>query len=145
MGDDVLAITGTVSGEGTPPFESSIVVLDASGSMTDEVEIPEVGEGFSVWSPSSSPAFVVQPTGAWEEAQGGGAETTREAEQAAGQPNLWLLATADAGTWLVEDLGRGPDGSNGPILAAANGTTVLVGTPGGQPGSDVWQRFAITE
>jgi hypothetical protein len=145
LGVDVLALTGTVSGEGTPPFESSIVVLDASGSMTDEVEIPEVGDGFSVWSPSSSPAFIVQPTGAWQDAQGGGAETTREAEQAAGQPNLWLLATADAETWLVEDLGRGPDGSNGPILAAANGTTVLVGTPGGVPGSDVWQRFAITE
>ncbi len=232
LGDDVLAITGTVSGEGTPPFESSIVVLDASGSVMDEVEIAELGDGFSVWSSSSSPAFIVQPpmpapvtqivvehdgfeftqeysdvvayqlvelstgdvvveesvdlrsteiiaeggpfehlaedrsgitvtdpeTGAtiveiprsviisaWEEAQGRAAETTRDSEQAAGQPYLWLLATADAGTWLVEDLGRGPDGSNGPILAAANGTTVLVGTPGGEPGSDVWQRFAITE
>jgi hypothetical protein len=142
LGDDVLAITGTVSGEGTPRFESSIVVLDASGSMTDEVEIAELGDDFSVWSSSSSPAFIVS---APEEAQGGGAETTQGAEQAAGRPNLWLLATADAGTWLVEDLGRGPDGSDGPMLAAANGTTVLVGTPGRQPGSDAWQRFSITE
>jgi hypothetical protein len=114
------------------PFE--YLVEDVSGiTITD----PETGDTIV-----EIPRSVI--TSAWEEAQGGGTETTRDAEQAAGQPNLWLLATADAETWLVEDLGRGPDGSNGPILAAANGTTVLVGTPGGEPGTDVWQRFAIT-
>lgn len=143
LGDDVVAITGTVTGEGGPPFESSVVVLDASGAVTDEVAIAELGDGFSVWSPSSSPAFIVQPP--MPAPEGGGAEPTQEGEYAAGQPDLWLLATADAETWLVEDLGRGHDGFNGPMLAAANGTTVLVGTPGGEPGSDVWQRFAITE
>ncbi len=98
--------------------------------------------------PSESDSLVIPRSviiAAWEEAQGRAAGTTRDSEQAAGQPYLWLFATADAGTWLVEDLGRGPDGSNGPILAAANGATVLVGTPGGEPGSDIWQRFAITE
>jgi hypothetical protein len=225
LGDDVLAVTGTLSGEGTPPFESSIVVLDASGSMTDEVEIAELANGFSTWSSTSSPAFIVQPampapvtqivvehdgfeltqeysnvvayqlvelstgdvvveesvdlrtteitedgpfeyfaedtsgitisdpeTGATiveiprstidrarEEARGGDDETTL----GGGQPNLWLLATADAVTWLLEDLEQAPDGSNGPMLAAANGTTVLVGTPGSEPGTDVWQRFSM--
>ena len=224
MDDDVLAITGT------PYGESSIVVLDASGTMIDEVEITELGDGFSAWSSTSSPAFIVAAaipapdaqtivvehdgfeltqeysevvayqlvelstgdvvveesvdlrttevtedgpfeylaedmsgititdpeTGAtiveiprsaidraWEDARGD--ETTPDAVQDVGQPNLWLLATADAETWLLEDLEQGPDGSNGPILAATNGTTVLVGTSGGEPGTEVWQRFALPE
>ncbi len=225
LDDDVLAITGT------PYGESSIVVLDASGTMIDEVEITELDDGFSAWSSTSSPAFIVAAalpapdaqtivvehdgfeltqeysevvayqlvelstgdvvveesvdlrtteitedgpfeylaedmsgititdpeTGstiveiprsaidrAWEEAQGGD-ETTLDAAQDVGQPDLWLLATADAETWLLEDLEQGPDGSNGPILAATNGTTVLVGTSGWEPGTDVWQRFAMPE
>ena len=31
------------------------------------------------------------------------------------------------------------------MLAAVNGTTVLTGTIGWEPGTDVWQRFTITE
>jgi hypothetical protein len=224
MDDDVLAITGT------PYGESSIVVLDASGTMIDEVEITELSDGFSAWSSTSSPAFIVAAaipapdaqtivvehdgfeltqeysevvayqlvelstgdvvveesvdlrttevtedgpfeylaedmsgititdpeTGAtiveiprsaidkaWEDARGD--ETTPDAVQDVGQPDLWLLATADAETWLLEDLEQGADGSNGPPLAATNGTTVLVGTPGWESGTDVWQRFALPE
>jgi hypothetical protein len=222
LGDGALAIMGTPSGE------SSIVVLDATGTIRTEVEIPGLGDRFSTWGSMSSPAFIVTPTmtapatqtiaiehdgfeltqewgdvaayqlverstgdvvveesvdletteitedgpfeylaedssgmtitdpdtgativeiprsvisAAWNEAQGD-AQTTVDPQQ----PDLWLLATADAETWLLQDLEEdGSDGFNGPQLVAANGTTVLVGTPGWEPGTDVWQRFAIAE
>jgi hypothetical protein len=219
LADAVVAITGTPSGE------SSIVVLDASGTNMAEVAIPELGDGFSAWSSSSSPAFVVTAampapdaptvvlehegfeltmeygeiatyqlvdrstddvvieesvdlrtiemtedgpfeylvqdvsgititdpetgativeipsatvTQAWEEAQRDNPPTS-----GVGGPDLWLLATDDGETWLVQDLDEG--GTNGPLLVATNGTTVLVGTPGWEPGTDVWQRFSMPE
>ena len=80
-------------------------------------------------------------TSAWEEAQGGD-ETTEP-----GQPDLWLLATTDGDTWLVEDLDEGqPDEANQPQLVAVNGTTVLLGTFAWEPNTnEVWQRLTITE
>jgi hypothetical protein len=219
LADAVVAITGTPSGE------SSIVALDASGTNMAEVAIPELGDGFSAWSSSSSPAFVVTAavpapdaptvvlehegfeltmeygeiatyqlvdlstddvvieesvdlrtiemtedgpfeylvqdvsgititdpetgativeipsatvTQAWEEAQRDNPPTS-----GVGGPDLWLLATGDGETWLVQDLDEG--GTNGPLLVATNGATVLVGTPGWEPGTDVWQRFSMPE
>jgi hypothetical protein len=222
LGDDVLAIMGTPFGD------SSIVVLDATGVTKGEVAIPELGDGFSVWSSMSSPAFIVTTeafgpyeqtivvehegfeltqeyaavaayrlvdlstgdvvaeesvdlrttditgttpfeyltegssgvtisdpeTGdaivvvphsvigrAFEEA-GAGDETTDEGAS----PDLWLLATDDGDTWLLHDLDEGaPDEFNPPLLVATNGSIVLAGTPGWEPGTDVWQRFTITE
>ena len=72
----------------------------------------------------------------------GGDETTVDREQ----PDYWLVATADGETWLLHDLDEGgPDEFNPPILVAVNGTTVLTGTIGWERGTDVWQRFTITE
>ena len=217
LGDGVLAVTGT------PYGESSILVLDATGTTVNEVEIPELGDSFSVWNSSSSPVFTVQsepsapfgqtvvvehdgfeltqeygevvayrlvdlatgevvaeesvdlrttqvsgngpfehltegPNGvavtdpetdvtiveipnwvmgrAWQDTQGGD-ETTVDPEQ----PDLWLLATADGETWLLHDLDEGGP----PMLAAINDATVLTGTIGWEPDTDVWQRFTITE
>ena len=130
LGDDVLALMGT------PYGESSILVLDASGNTVTEVEIPELGDGFSAWNSTSSPAFILQT----------GLPAPYEQTVVAEQPNLWLLATADGETWLLHDLDEGdPDEFNPPMLAAVNGTTVLTGTIGWEPGTDVWQRFTITE
>ena len=222
LGDDVLAITGT------PYGDSSIVVLDAAGVTIGEVEIPELGDGFSMWSSMSSPAFIVttetfvpyeqtivvehegfeltqeygavaayrlvdlstgdvvaeesvdlrttEMTGtspfeyrtegsngvtisdpetgdaivvippsvigsAFEEARGGD-ETT----DAGASPDLWLLATDGGDTWLLHDLDEGaPDEFDPPLLVATNGSIVLAGTPGWEPGTDVWQRLTITE
>lgn len=219
LGDGVVAIAGT------PVGESAIVMLDADGTNMTEVAIPDLSDGFSAWSWTSSPAFIVTPataapvqtvvvehdgfeltqefsdvaayqlvdlatgdvvveesvdlraaentedgtfeylaedasgititdpqtgdtiveipraaiSSAWDEAQGGD-ETTLDAPQ----PDLWLLATADSETWLLQDLDESEsDEFNQPPLVAANGTTVLVGTSGMQPGTDVWQRFTI--
>jgi hypothetical protein len=131
LGDDVLAITAT------PYGDSSIVVLDTTGVTTAEVEIPELGDGFAVWSSMSSPAFTV------------GTQTSAPSEQTTGEappPDLWLLATNDGETWLANDFDEGdPDASNPPLLVATNGTIVLAGTPGWEPGTDVWQRFELQE
>jgi hypothetical protein len=124
FGDGVLALAVTEEGQ------SSILVLDATGNTVTSVEVPELGDGFSAWNSSSSPAFIVQ--------------TRRPA--ATEQPDLWLLATVNGTTWLLHDLDEGdPDEYNPPMLAAVNGTTVLTGTIGWEPGTDVWQRFTITE
>jgi len=222
LGDGALALTGT------PYGESSILMLDATGNTVNEVEIPELGDGFSTWNSTSSPAFIVQtmPSSAYEQtvvaehdgyeltwefgaiaayrlveastgdvvaeesvdlritqvgADGpfehltdgpngvavtdpdtgvtiveipgwvmsrawgntrGGDETTVDPEQ----PDFWLLATADGETWLLHDLDESdPEEFNPPLLVAVNGTTVLSGTIGWEPGTDVWQRFTITE
>jgi hypothetical protein len=125
FGDGVLAITGTPSGV------SSIVALDATGDSVAEVEIPDLGDEFTAWSSSSSPAFIVQ-------------------REAAGTtvPDLWLLATTDGETWLLQDLDEGdaPEEIPSPSFVAINGTTVLVGSFAQGPGfTDIWQRFEITE
>jgi hypothetical protein len=129
LGDGVLAIAGVF--DGVSPFSSSIVALDATGNRVAEVDIPGLGDEFSAWSSSSSPAFIVH-------------------REAAGTtiPDLWLLATADGETWLLQDLDdfdpREEIPPPGPV--AINGTTVLVGSFAWGPDSaNVWQRFEITE
>ena len=222
LGDRTLALTGT------PYGESSILVLDAVGKTVTEVEIPELGDGFSAWNSTSSPAFIVETglpspyeqtvvvehdgfeltqefgavvgyrlvelstgevvaeesvdlrttqvagngpfehltegprniavsdpeTGAtiveipqhvmgraWEDERGGDGTTVDP-----GPPDLWLLATTDGETWLLHDLEEGdPDEWAPPLLVAVNGTTVLTGTIGWEPGADVWQRYTIAE
>ena len=223
MGDDVLAITAT------PYGESSIVVLDATGTMIREVEIAELGDSFWPWGPISSSALTVavmtpapaettivvehegfeltQQSGgevvayqlvelstgevvaeesvdlqttevgddgpfeylaqgeygititdpetgativeipqsaivsAWNDAQGGDEMTEP------GQPDLWLLATTDGETWLLEHLDEVEvSDAYAPTLVAVNGTTVLAGTIAWGPDTtEVWQRFTITE
>jgi hypothetical protein len=128
FGDGVLAITGTPT---MSSFVSSIVVLDATGDSVAEVEIPELGDEFTAWSPASSPAFVVQ---------GDAVSTTAS--------DLWVLATSDGEIWLLQDVDDGDAlaGIPPPNFAAISGTTVLVGSSAWEPGSiDVWQRFEITE
>lgn len=133
FGDGVLAISATPD---MSSFVSSIVVLDATGDSVAEVEIPELGDEFMAWgpasSPASSPAFIVQ---------GGDVNTTGS--------GLWVLATTDGETWLLQDVDEGDALTEipPPTFVAINGTTVLVGsTFPWEPGpEDVWQRFEITE
>jgi hypothetical protein len=127
--DGVLAIAGTFDGES---FSSSIVALDATGNRVAEVDIPGLGDEFATWSASSSPAFIVQREPA---------STTF--------PDLWLLATTDGETWLLQDLDEGEALEEIPMPGpvAINGTTVLVGSfawEPWEPGSAArWQRFEI--
>ena len=101
--------------------------------------------GITITDPETGATIVEIPraaiSSAWEEVQGGAGATA-----GAPQSDLWLLATADGETWLLQDLDESdPDEFNQPALVATNGTTVLVGKSGLQPGTDVWQRFAMTE
>ena len=102
--------------------------------------------GITITDPETGATIVEIPpsaiSSAWAEAQAGD-ETTLDA----GQPDFWVLATPDGETWLLGDLDESdPTGSNPPTLVATNGATVLVGTTGWQPGgTDVWQRFSMTE
>lgn len=122
FGDDVLAMTR--SGDGSSP----ILLLDATGALITEVDAPELDDGFSVWGPVSSPAMILMSQSSDPEEESG----------------AWLLATTDAQTWLLEELTDfEPNLWRPPDLAASNGTIVLVGTPGQEPGADVWQRFTI--
>jgi hypothetical protein len=126
--DGVLAIAGTFSSESS--FSSSILALDATGNRMAEVSIPGLGDEFATWGASSSPAFIVQ----------------REAASTT-IPDLWLLATTDGETWLLQDLddGDAPEEIPMPGPVAINGTTVLVGSFTWEPDSTaVWQRFEIT-
>jgi hypothetical protein len=129
LGDGVLAIAGVF--DGVSPFSSSIVALDATGNWVAEVDIPGLGDEFTAWSASSSPAFIVQRENA---------DTPIS--------DLWLLATADGETWLLQDLDDFDlrEEIPPPGLVAINGTTVLVGSFAWGPDSaNVWQRFEITE
>ena len=122
MGDDVLAIATS------PDGHSSIYVLDAAGTVIDEKEYPELDEPFS-WTSMSSPAFIV------------GSETSDAAEQ---MPQIWLLATDDGETWLLEPLDDIVlDTWGTPALVATNGTDVLVRTNDAGWGAEVWQRFTM--
>ena len=101
--------------------------------------------GITITDPETGATIVEIPraaiSSAWEEVQGGAGATA-----GAPQSDLWLLATADGETWLLQDLDESdPDEFNQPALVATNGTTVLVGRSGLQPGTDAWQRFAMTE
>jgi hypothetical protein len=122
MGDNVLAVRAT------PDGDSSVLVLDATGNATNAVEFPELSDAFS-WTSMSSPAFVV------------GAATPDTPEQ---MPDVWLLATDDGETWMLEPLDDvvidmwGP-----PALVATNGTDVLVRTNDTGWGAELWQRFAM--
>jgi hypothetical protein len=54
LGDDVLAVTSGSYGN------SSILLLDATGTTIDEVEIAELGDHFLAWGGLASPAFIVE-------------------------------------------------------------------------------------
>ena len=58
LGDGALAITSTAYGD------ASILVLDATGTTVDEVEIPGLVDRVRAWGPMSSPAFVVEDAAA---------------------------------------------------------------------------------
>jgi hypothetical protein len=222
LGDDVVAIAGT------PYGETSIRIVDATGTNWTDVEVAGLDETFSAWNSASSPAFILanEPSApepetlvvehdgfeltrvfggvvsyelvdlstgavvaeesvdlrttqtasdgpfehltedmlgvtitdpatgamivqipqsamseAWSEATGGGDEAFEY-----DQPDLWLLATADGESWLLEDLDDpDPAEPNPPQHVTVNGTTLLVGTYGWEPGTDIWQRFTLTE
>ena len=53
LGDDVVAIAGT------PYGESSIHVVDATGTNWTDVELAGLDETFSAWNSTSSPAFIL--------------------------------------------------------------------------------------
>jgi hypothetical protein len=221
LGDDVIAMAAT------PYGETTIHVLDATGTNWTEVEVPGLDDAFSAWSQTSSPAFILAAETSTAEPQTivvehDGFELTREYDdvvsyqlvnlstgdvvaeesidlrttqapadgpfeyltedmdgvtvtdpetgavivqipqsamaeawnEARGddqgsfgsyEPDLWLLATADGQTWLLEDLDEGDGQPGAPVLVAANGNTVLIGTAGWEPGDDGWQRFTMTE
>ena len=123
LGDGVVAITGNGY------VASKILMLDATGTTTAEVEIPGLNGSFTNWNSPSTPAFLV---------------STESGTNA--QPDLWLLATADGDAWLVADIDElDAEGFMVPQLAATNGATVLVGNVGWEPDTNVWQRFTLTQ
>ena len=78
---------------------------------------------------------------AWQEATG-----QDDADVEHREPDLWLLATADGATWLLEDLDDvGYQDPNPPQFVVTNGETVLVGTIGWEPDTAVWHRFTLAE
>jgi hypothetical protein len=99
--------------------------------------------GITITDPDTDETIVEIPQWvvgrAWQDAQ-------QDVAQVADQPERWLLATTDGETWLLEQPGSsGPDEFYAPMLTAVNGSTVLTGTPGWEPLTDVWQRYSITE
>jgi hypothetical protein len=123
LGGGVVAITGNGYAA------SKILMLDATGATTAEVEVPGLNGSFITWNSPSTPAFLVST------------ETGTDVPA-----DLRLVATADGDTWLLTDLDeRDAEGFLVPQLAATNGTTVLVGTVGWEPDTNVWQRFTLTQ
>jgi len=121
-GDDVLAVTEAGMGSLT------IFLLDATGATVTDVAGPELDAGFSAWGPISSPAMFVMPN-----------STDPDEQQ-----NPSLLATADAQTWMLEEMSDfEPNMWRPPDIAAANDTTVLVAMYGTEPDDQVWQRFTM--
>jgi len=99
--------------------------------------------GVTVTDPESGAVIVQIPnwvmSEAWDELwEGDNAFETYESD-------LWLLATPDGEAWLLEDLDDNEFDEPGPQFVATNGSTVLIGSPGWDSGTDVWQRFSLTE
>ena len=98
----------------------------------------------TITDPDTGEAIVSIPQSvfgaAWNAARSDSSDTADEAPW----PDWWVLATHDGEEWLFVDYDEG-DGAEPamPFLVATNDTDALVGSPGWEPTTGMWQRFPM--